>query len=250
MNAGSERNMAVASPCNFEPFWIGKHFRISICRADHAHHSLVLQKLLPRKLRVLSDPPKHTLHRVVPAKRLLDCVRHPRRVLDLLIAFNQQVRRSNAQAKRQFAEGRAAEFGDSLKQAEEALETFYSRNRTYRQSPQLVFQETRLQRQISIQQELYLNMRREAETAKLEEVNDAPVLTIVDPPEVPARPSWPKRGVFLLLGGVLGLVAALARVLVDPHLKQASDGELDALELQAAWTTATAEWRGLLRRRP
>ena len=52
--------------------------------------------------------------------------------------------------------------------AEEQLRGFYERNRSWQQSPQLTFDEGRLRRQVEIRQEVYLTLRREYETARVE----------------------------------------------------------------------------------
>lgn len=170
------------------------------------------------------------------------------RLLELVSAFNRNIRRSQAQARREFAERRAAEFEQALIEAERNLERFYSQNRSYRNSPELVFQEAQLQRQISIRQDLFLNMRREAEAARLEEVNDIPLLTVVDPPPVPVRRSYPKRAVLALFGVLVGLGIALVRVLVDPSLRAPSpSAEAEVEDLRAAWHTTRAQLRDLMR---
>jgi uncharacterized protein involved in exopolysaccharide biosynthesis len=171
-------------------------------------------------------------------------------ILALVNEFNRGIRRSQARARREFAEGRAREYQQSLSDAENALEQFYARNRTYRGSPELMAEEARLQRQVSIQQDLYLNMRRETETARLEEANTAPVLTVVDPPVIPVRKSFPKRGLLALFGLLAGLTIGVIRVLIDPALRaRSADPGADAEALASAWRDARDEVRAALRLR-
>jgi len=133
--------------------------------------------------------------------------------------FNTQKRQSQARARRQFVEQRVAAGEQDLQAAEEALKRFYQANRSWQQSPQLVFEEGRLRRQVELRQELYLTLRREYETARIEEVNDAPVITVIDSAAVPQRKSSPQRMVWALvaftLGGTVGVFWAFATEYVD-----------------------------------
>src|SRR2546421_6869945 len=110
-----------------------------------------------------------------------------------LDAFNLDTRQNIARNRRQFIEGRVAAASRDLDSAEDALRRFYERNRQIQSSPQLRFEEQRLTRQVSVQQELYLTLRREYETARIEEVNTTPVITVIDDPQVPVRRIRHKR---------------------------------------------------------
>lgn len=142
-------------------------------------------------------------------------------LIDYLNDFNTQTRQSQARERRKFVEQRAAAAEVELRSAEEDLRTFYERNRTWQQAPQLAFEEGRLRRQVDLRQEVYLTLRREYETARIQEVNDAPVITVIEPAVPPQQRSRPRRTVMVslafLLGEMLGVFAAfgseyLARV--------------------------------------
>ena len=87
------------------------------------------------------------------------------------------------------------------------------------QSPQLAFEESRLRRQVQLRQELYVTLRREYETARIEEVNDTPVITVIDAAVVPQRKSGPKRrlwaAVAFALGGTFGVFWAFGAERVE-----------------------------------
>src|SRR5207302_3590136 len=114
--------------------------------------------------------------------------------------FNTKSRQSQARERRKFIEQRLADGEGELRTAEESLRTFYERNRSWQQSPQLVFEEGRLRRQVDLRQEVQRTLRREYETARIEEVNDTPVITVIEPATLPTQPSAPR------LGALLGLV--------------------------------------------
>jgi tyrosine-protein kinase Etk/Wzc len=121
-----------------------------------------------------------------------------------LNAFNTQSRQSQAREQRKFVEQRLADGESALRAAEEDLRTFYERNRTWQQSPQLTFEEGRHRRQVEIRQELYLTLQREYEAARMQEVNDTPVITVIDSATPPAKRSKPQRILLTLTALVLG----------------------------------------------
>jgi uncharacterized protein involved in exopolysaccharide biosynthesis len=129
--------------------------------------------------------------------------------------FNMESRQSQAGAERRFVEQRLNELKDSLRAAEDRLQSFLQRNRDYENSPQLTFQQQRLQRDVSMQQDMVTGLAQNFEQARIEEVRDTPVITIIDKPELPVerdRRGLIKKGLLaMILGGVLGLGVAFAR---------------------------------------
>ena len=135
------------------------------------------------------------------------------RVLKLLDEFNKSRRRSQATSERTFTETQAEAARLALVLVEERLQLFLTRNRDYRNSPELTFQQDRLAREVAMRQQVYTTLAAAAEQVKLEEVRDTPVLTIVESPFRPIRPQG--RGLVLktalafLVGGAMVFVFAL-----------------------------------------
>jgi uncharacterized protein involved in exopolysaccharide biosynthesis len=134
------------------------------------------------------------------------------RMLDRLNEFNTKTRQSQARERRRFVEDRVAAVERELRQAEEDLKNFYERNRSWQSSPQLAVEEDRLRRQVQLRQELYLTLKREYETARIEEVNDTPVITVIEAAVPPLERSKPRRRLNVILafmvGGMLSLFLA------------------------------------------
>ena len=128
------------------------------------------------------------------------------RMVALLNEFNQRTRNGRARERRRFTEGRTADAQRDLTSAEDAMRAFLVRNRSFDNSPQLVFENQRLDRQVQIRQDVYQTLRREYEVARIDEVNNTPVLTVVDAPTPPAKPSSPRRVRMTLVALVLGLL--------------------------------------------
>lgn len=130
-------------------------------------------------------------------------------LLRYLNDFNTETRQSQARERRKFVERRVEQGQADLLGAENTLKLFYQANRSWQQAPGLVFMEGRLRRQVEVQQELYLTLRREYETARIDEVNDTPVITTIDSAVIPQRKSAPRRLLWAVLACLAGGIAAL-----------------------------------------
>jgi uncharacterized protein involved in exopolysaccharide biosynthesis len=142
------------------------------------------------------------------------------RTVDYVNGFNLEQRQSRGRAKRIFTEGRLKTAQGDLDAAEERLRAFYEKNREWRSAPMLTFEEARLRRRIDASSDLYMTLRREFETARISEANDAPVITRVDSAVPPRKKQWPQPVLVLptvaFVGCLLGvLVAAAATLLAD-----------------------------------
>lgn len=172
------------------------------------------------------------------------------RVLDLLNTFNLESRQSNARERRRFMEGRIAQAEAELREAEERLKAFLERNRSFQSSPDLSFQHDRLQRQVRMKEEVVTTLRRSYEEARIQEVKDTPVITVIDRAVPPQEKSSPKRvlivTVTLLLGGVLAISLAFGQEFMD-RARRRDEEEFD--ELSSRWRSVKSELRSLLPRR-
>ena len=132
------------------------------------------------------------------------------RVLSLVNAFNVDTRQSQAREQRKFLEARLTEARQELRVAEDAQESFLKRNREFRLSPELTFENNRLQRAVSLRQDLVTNLAQAYEQSRIDEVRDTPLITIIQAPVAPARPDrrlLVVKTLLAFLGG--GLLAVL-----------------------------------------
>lgn len=132
--------------------------------------------------------------------------------------FNMETRQSQASAERKFTERRVQDADSALLAAEDRLQAFLSRNRDYRNSPGLLFQFDRLQQDVTMRRTVYTTLSQLFEQARLEEVRDTPVITVVEQPEVPVRPD--RRGLVVkaLLAVLLALGCGIAWAFADEFL--------------------------------
>lgn len=164
-------------------------------------------------------------------------------LLDRLNRFNLESRQSQASAERRFTEERLAQVRVSLKVAEDRLRGFMEANRNYEQSPSLRFQEERLNRDVTLQQQLFVTLSQAFEQAKIEEVRDTPVITVIERPEVPARPDSRKSILRAAIGLFVGLLVGMAIALL-----RAADRGLPRSTVASDWRDARRAFLRDLRR--
>jgi uncharacterized protein involved in exopolysaccharide biosynthesis len=169
------------------------------------------------------------------------------RLLDLLNDFNLRSRQTQAGQERRFVERRLEEVRADLRAAEDRLAAFMRQNREYTTSPELRFQYDRLSREVSIQQQLFVTLAQSYEQAKIDEVRDTPVISVVEQPEVPARPDRRflalKTIVALVAGALVGLLGAMGR----EFIRRARAREARAYDhFQEERRRVGKQWRGHL----
>jgi uncharacterized protein involved in exopolysaccharide biosynthesis len=134
-----------------------------------------------------------------------------------LVALNQAniaLRQARAEAEETFTSERAEHARGELSASEGALANFYERNRAIANSPALQMEEARLKRSVDMAQEVYVQLRLQAEQAAVQAVRNTPSISVVDPPLLPVKRSWPQRRVAVVLGALIGLAVAGARLLL------------------------------------
>jgi uncharacterized protein involved in exopolysaccharide biosynthesis len=116
--------------------------------------------------------------------------------LDLYIRTK---RKSYAGEQRFYLEKRVETIKDSLSKCENELKDFRERNRLVIQSPNLVMEQERLLRNIQIQQNVFIELTKQLELAKMDEIKDAPILNVKENAQNPVLKAGPKRVNALIL---------------------------------------------------
>jgi uncharacterized protein involved in exopolysaccharide biosynthesis len=169
------------------------------------------------------------------------------RMLALVNEFNITRRQSQASAERAFIQEQLEQARTELRHAENQLQGFLQRNRLYANDPQLAFEHDRLQRTVSMRQDVYTTLAQAFEQARIDAVRDTPPMTVVERAHIPATPN--RRGTMLrailglFLGTVLAIVIAVAREFMTRS--QLADSP-SSREFSALWSAAVADLRRLL----
>jgi uncharacterized protein involved in exopolysaccharide biosynthesis len=136
-------------------------------------------------------------------------------LLRLVSAFNLESRQTQGRAERRFVESTVEQARGELRASEDRLQEFLQRNREFRNSPELLFGYDRLQRDVALRQQVAVSLAQSYEQARIAEVRNTPVVTVVEQPEAPVIPDRRRlllKGLLALLGGgVLGAFLALGR---------------------------------------
>jgi len=160
-------------------------------------------------------------------------------LVELINKFNLESRQSQSREQRRFSGERLAVAEQELRAAEQAQLAFLQRNRQYMDSPLLTFEYNRLSRQVQLRQEVYQTLTKAHEEARIAEVRDTPVLTVIDSALAPAKPSGPHRIlgtlVALIFGGALGVLLAY---LAAARARARRSPTPDYLAFRAAWEEA------------
>jgi uncharacterized protein involved in exopolysaccharide biosynthesis len=120
--------------------------------------------------------------------------------------FNRASRQTRSRAERFFLADRLQEAREAQMVAERDLTSFLLTNRRYADFPATAMQFERLSRLLSDHRTLVATLRQSFERARLEEVRDTPVISIIQPPYTPMSP----EGLGPLPVGILtGLVVLL-----------------------------------------
>jgi len=142
------------------------------------------------------------------------------RILEEVNTFNLESRQNQATAERRFSEERLVASQSELRAAEERLQNFLEDNREWRSSPKLTFEQDRLAREIGTRQQVYTTIAQMYEQARMDEVRNTPLITIVEKPNVPLKPESRHLlrnaafAVFIAL--LIALLAAFASERFDP----------------------------------
>jgi uncharacterized protein involved in exopolysaccharide biosynthesis len=121
-----------------------------------------------------------------------------------LEALNRFYKSQTVNEKTSFIANRIASVENDLKSSETSLKEFNERNRQI-SSPALQLEQGRLARDVEIQKGIYLTLKQQYELAKIEEIQEASIVQVLDKPQVPLGPTNINLIRSVLLAGILGI---------------------------------------------
>jgi uncharacterized protein involved in exopolysaccharide biosynthesis len=145
--------------------------------------------------------------------------------------YNLHVRQSQAGEERRFLSGRLTVARDTLFVAENRLKFFLQQNRQYATSADLKFEHDRLERDVTLAQQILMSLAQSYEDAKIREVRDTPVITVVEPARLPFGPQRRRLLSRAVLGSLLGaMIAGFAVLLTDAFQRRRRTSDPDMEE--------------------
>ena len=108
-------------------------------------------------------------------------------------------RKSYATEQSFYLEKRTSQIKDSLVIAEDKLKNFREQNRITAQSPNLLLEQGRLMRNVEILQTVFIELTKQLEIAKIDQIKDAPVINIKEFANNPVKKVGPKRAILVII---------------------------------------------------
>ena len=119
-------------------------------------------------------------------------------IVESLDNYIRTKRRSYASEQRFYIQKRLAQVKDSLSAAENKLKNFREENRLVA-SPALMLEQGRLLRNVDILQTVFIELNKQLEIAKIDEIKETPVLNVKELAKDPIIKAGPKRGVTFIV---------------------------------------------------
>lgn len=121
--------------------------------------------------------------------------------------------KTQAKEKRIFIEERIKETKEELTKAENALVAFKERNLASI-APKVALEEGRLMRNVTMNQEIYIQFQKQYELTRIEELDDQALVQVVKSAEVPIIRSKPKRKMIVIITFAVGLFSGVVLHLI------------------------------------
>jgi uncharacterized protein involved in exopolysaccharide biosynthesis len=139
------------------------------------------------------------------------------RLVHSMDRYLRESKQSNASEQRTWIGTRLAEMKGDLARAENDLKAFREKNRRVSDSPQLLLEQERLMRQVQINSTVFIELTKQYEIARIEELKNIPVVNVLDPARLPATKYQPKR---ILIAGTTFGISLLVAVFAVAFWKQ------------------------------
>jgi uncharacterized protein involved in exopolysaccharide biosynthesis len=133
--------------------------------------------------------------------------------------YTRKKRKTGVTLQREFIEKRLQEVKDALKSSENILTNFRNKHRKIGDSPNLIVEEERLNRDVQINSTIYIELTKQVEIAKIEEIKNIPVINILDEARVPLQKSFPHRATTLALVFIFGIGIISLYFGFEPEIK-------------------------------
>lgn len=123
-------------------------------------------------------------------------------------------RKTNATEQRKWIESRLEEVKMDLEHSENNLKEFREKNRRITDSPKLLLEQERLLREIQINSALYLELKRQYELIKIEEIKNVPIISVLDQARPAASREKPHRAAIALIAFYTSIFSIMVFVLL------------------------------------
>ena len=119
-------------------------------------------------------------------------------IINYLDEFITSSTNKDAASKVFYMQKRINEVENDLNESEGRLETFLSENKSYKDSPRLLIEFMRLQREVELNSAIKIQLSAQVEINKVEEISKVPNFVIVDHPTFPSKKVYPRGSIFII----------------------------------------------------
>jgi uncharacterized protein involved in exopolysaccharide biosynthesis len=127
--------------------------------------------------------------------------------LNELDTFLREKKTNSATEQRKWIESRLVQVNSELRTAEESLKSFREKNRRVTDSPDLVLRQERLLREVEVKGAIDVELLKQAEIAKIEEIKQISTINVLDYGRAPARKEHPKKATNAAISFVLAILS-------------------------------------------
>ena len=152
-----------------------------------------------------------------------------------------------AKENKAFIEERLAETLNLLEKAEGDLKVFRESNKRIEKSPELQLEQGRLVREVRVQEEVYLTLKKELEIVKIEEVKSLPIIRVLDKAVTPIIKSKPKRGLIMVVAMFLALLLGVAVAFGKEYFKELYANDEHATMIRKVTTPLIDDYNAMRR---
>jgi uncharacterized protein involved in exopolysaccharide biosynthesis len=124
--------------------------------------------------------------------------------------FMREKQTSNASEQVSWLDTRLNQVESMMRRAEETLKDFREKNRRIQDSPELLLRQDRLVRDVQVNSTVFIELKKQYELAKLEEIKNMQIVNVLDPGRPAAVKIGPKRKTNAIIAFVLMLFGASA----------------------------------------
>ncbi len=130
--------------------------------------------------------------------------------------FMREKQTSNAAEQVKWLDSRLSQVETEMRRGEEILKEFREKNRRIQDSPDLLLRQERLIRDVQVNSTVFIELKKQYELAKLEEIKNMQIVNVLDPGRPAAVKIGPKRKTNAIIAFLLTFVCLSAYVVVQP----------------------------------
>jgi len=162
-------------------------------------------------------------------------------LIDNLRLRVQDLYTEKARENLKFIQARFNEVRVDLEEAEGYLARFLDANQDP-QTARLRFEVERLQRQVDIKTDLYRELQTQMMQAEIELQHEQPVITVVEAPVPPNKPSAPRRKLIVVMSLMLGLFTGVGLAYIVQFINNLSGDKSQEHSLEEIKVTIVPRW--------